>query len=90
MDIFSSILIQAAAKADLILESVGKTYLCYLQPSKLSGETPVTAQKAWRIECYNVTTDNGVTTTKLLYPNGDKDFCFAPDEIENYTFSFKH
>lgn len=89
MDIFSSIQVQEASKADLIIENGAKTYLCYLQPSKLSEATSATAQNAWRIECYDVTTDSGTTTTKLTYPNGSKDFCFAPDEIENYIFNFK-
>lgn len=78
--------------ADLIIQDGNNvTYVCKLNPSAFKEHTnePVEFQKIWQIKKVAVTTYDQQTATVVLYPNGDMDFNYSPQDIETYNFQYR-
>ncbi len=88
MDSLTSPTLQLLSTADLIIEKEGYSYLFFLDSKRASQDEDYEEQAIWRIVRYTEVIENGVTTTKRMYPSGSKLFNFTVDNYENYTYQY--
>lgn len=81
--------------ADLIIEDTAnkKTYVCSIDRAKFDRSSGVEIEKqpCWSIKLIESATDSETNrnTTSIKYPNGSRNFSFAVDQIESYTYDYK-
>lgn len=79
--------LEAISEADLVIERGLDTFLCYrARGVPFDGE----AEDAdiWKIKFFHSIETQYGKNTMLLYPDGRADYCFAPNKIDQYTFSY--
>lgn len=81
-----------ALGADIIYDDGnGVMHICTLDASRLD-RTPnapaIESQPIWQIKRVTEVTDNGLTTTTIEFPNGNRGFNFILAAYLTYTYSF--
>ena len=82
----------SAQGADLVIDDGnGTMYVCTMDSSiadRTSGAIAFEEQSIWQIKRVQETTENGVTTTTIMFPNGRNAFAFQASEYANYTYNY--
>lgn len=86
----------AELAADVILEKGNDTYVCSFDPTKVdrSANAPaIEAQPVWQITCYRnsvmLDSEEEITRTQALYPNGSQQYHFKVTEVFDYNYTYR-
>ena len=78
-----------AEKPDIVAESASGTYLGWFDRKELDRSASPEEQPIWRIRRITQEDMNGVSTTKILYPNGRDEYSQVWNNRESLTYNFR-
>lgn len=78
-----------AEKPDIIEETASGTYLGWFDRKEFDRSSSPETQPIWRIRYIAQADANGVSTTKILYPNGRDEYSQVWNDRESLTYNFR-
>lgn len=81
-----------ALGADLVIDdNNGTMYVCSMDSAIADRSTTAiefVKQPIWQIKRVQETTENGITTTTIMFPNGRNAFAFVAEDYADYNYTF--